>query len=184
MTFGPGRGVRTQTGFCDELPADGIHAPRLRVVYEYWRQLQQALGHLPGRQHLDPATLKEHLPFLWMVDVVRTGPQPRFRYRLIGTEIVHARGRDDTGRFIDEVNQEIDNGQEAEKRFSLVVASCRPHWRCGPPLWVNVLGDRTPYIENIYMPLAGDGVEPDIVLVVNAYLDMNFREIALFRSSY
>src|SRR3546814_10758982 len=35
MTFGPGRGSDTRTGFCAELPADTIRSGRLRDVYAY-----------------------------------------------------------------------------------------------------------------------------------------------------
>src|SRR3546814_14573536 len=70
MIFGPGRGSDTRTGFCDELPADTIRSGRLRDVYAYWLDLRQSLGHLPGRQHIDPLALRQHLPFLWMVDAV------------------------------------------------------------------------------------------------------------------
>lgn len=183
MIFGSRRGIQTSTGFCDELPEDRIQTQRLREVYDYWSRLRRDLNCLPGRQHLDPIELKSYLPFLWMVDVVRVADTDtlRFRYRLIGTEIVHARGRDDTGRFTDEVNLELNRRHDAEARFTTVVQTGRPHWRLGPPLWINVIGDRTPYIENIYMPLARDGRNPDIVLVVNAYLDLNFREISLYR---
>lgn len=180
MIFGPGRGSDTSTGFCDELPADTIRSSRLRDVYAYWLGLRQSLGHLPGRQHIDPLALRQHLPFLWMVDAVPTEQGTRYRYRLIGTEIVAARGGDDTGKFVDEVNRELAGRQDVSIRFAAVLQSGRAHWRLGPPLWVNIIGDRAPYIENIYMPLAGEDGTAGIILAVNAYFDHSLREIALY----
>src|SRR3546814_6193444 len=87
-------------------PVDTIRFGRLRDVYAYWLDLRRSLGHLPGRQHSDPLALRQHLPFLWMVDAVPAEQGTRYRYRLIGTEIVAARGGDDTGKFVDEVNRE------------------------------------------------------------------------------
>lgn len=180
MKLGSGRGSETRSGFCDELPADAICATRLREVYAYWQGLCRSLGHLPGRQDIDPVALKAHLPFLWMVDAVPAGHGMRYRYRLIGTEIVAARGGDDTGKFTDEVNRELDGRQDVNARFALVLQSGRAHWRRGPPQWVNIIGDRTPYIETIYMPLAATDGTAGIILAVNAYLDHSLREIALY----
>jgi hypothetical protein len=180
MIFGPGRGSETLSGFCDELPAEAIRSARLREVHAYWRELGQSLGRLPGREHLDPLSLKPHLPFLWMVDAVPSERGVRYRYRLIGTEIVAARGGDDTGRFVDDVNRELAGRQDVSMRFALVLRSGRAHWRRGPPLWVNIIGDRAPYIENIYMPLAAADGTSGLVLAVNAYLDHSLREIALY----
>jgi hypothetical protein len=182
MIFGPGRGSETHSGFCDDLPANAVRSARLREVHAYWRELGHSLGHLPGRQHLDPLALKPHLPFLWMVDAVPVAQGMRYRYRLIGTEIVAARGGDDTGKFVDEVNRELAGRQEVSARFALVLQNGQAHWRLGPPLWVNIIGDRAPYIENIYMPLAATDGTAGIVLVVNAYLDHSLREIALYGS--
>lgn len=181
MIFGPGRGSVTKTGYCDELPADSIRSDRLRQVHGYWDELRTLLGRLPSRQHLDPGRLKEHLPFLWMVEAVQDGPRQRFRYRLIGTEIVMARGADHTGRFVDDVNQELDGRNEVSDRFSLVLESGRAHWRLGPPLWINIIGDRAPYIENVYMPLAAGDGRASIILAVNAYFDHSLREIELYQ---
>src|SRR3546814_6284810 len=101
-----------------------------------------------------------------MVDAVPAEQGTRYRYRLIGTEIVAARGGDDTGKFVDEVNRELAGRQDVSARFALVLLNGRAHWRLGPPLWVNIIGDRAPYIENIYMPLAGEDGAPGIVLAV------------------
>src|SRR3546814_3754158 len=82
-----------------------------------------------GRQHIDPLALRQHLPFLWMVDAVPAEQGTRYRYRLIGTEIVAARGGDDTGKFVDEVNRELAGRQDVSARFALVLLNGRAHWR-------------------------------------------------------
>jgi CheY-like chemotaxis protein len=76
--------------------------PTLRRAYDYW--LKKSAGRpFPDRADLDPAEIKDVLPHLTIVEVAGSDAQPRFRYRLIGTAVVDAVGRDRTGCFADEV---------------------------------------------------------------------------------
>jgi CheY-like chemotaxis protein len=75
--------------------------PVLRRAYDYW--LKKCAGRpFPDRADLDPAEIKDVLPHLTIVEVAGSEARPRFRYRLIGTAIVDAVGRDRTGCFADE----------------------------------------------------------------------------------
>lgn len=75
--------------------------PVLRRAYDYW--LEKCDGRpFPDRADLDPAEIKDVLPHLSIVEVTGSDEQPRFRYRLIGTAVAQAVGRDRTGRFADE----------------------------------------------------------------------------------
>jgi hypothetical protein len=57
---------------------------------------------MPTRLEIDPAELPAPmLPYVFMVDL--SGDPPRWRYRLIGTEIVARLGVEPTGRFLDDV---------------------------------------------------------------------------------
>src|ERR1700686_2539143 len=68
--------------------------PLVRRFYDYWLSVAPP-GRLPGRQHIAPEDLVPMLPRLYLLDVYR---KPlRFRYRLVGTEIVHSVGRELTG---------------------------------------------------------------------------------------
>jgi CheY-like chemotaxis protein len=75
--------------------------PKLRRLYHYWLAKRGNLP-WPDRHSIDPADLTDILPHLGIVEVVGEGGARRFRYRLIGTAIVEAYGRDSTGRFVDE----------------------------------------------------------------------------------
>jgi CheY-like chemotaxis protein len=75
--------------------------PTLRRLYHYWLGKRGTLP-WPDRHAIDPADLTDILPNLGIVEIVGEGDARRFRYRLIGTAIVKAYGRDSTGRFIDE----------------------------------------------------------------------------------
>jgi len=73
---------------------DDMHA-NIRQLAEYWLQIHPNDG-LPGRQHFDPIDVKRMLADLWLVDVV--GRPPRYRYRLVGTQMVEYLGLEPTGR--------------------------------------------------------------------------------------
>lgn len=75
--------------------------PLLRRGYDYW--LAKAAGRLyPDRADLDPAEIKELLPYLVIIAIEGTPGAPRFRFRLMGEECVLAFGSNATGRYLDE----------------------------------------------------------------------------------
>lgn len=139
------------------MPAADWHA-RLRRLYEYWRGIHPASG-LPGRQHFDPVQVPDLLPNLWMVDVV--GQPLRFRYRLVGTIIVTAVGRELTGQWLDEAHEGF-VGSRIEHVYRSIVSKRRPHHRKEPSRVVQ-LNDHA-LLENLMLPLAADGANVDIIL--------------------
>lgn len=77
----------------------------LRRMYEYW--LEKSRGRrLPDRADLDPAEIPTILPHLSIVEA--TGDQPRYRYRLTGTNVVEALGVNPTNLFVDDILGERD----------------------------------------------------------------------------
>ena len=72
---------------------------RLRALFGYWREKRGDRA-MPARADLDPLEIPTLLPIVGLVDVLDDGA--RFRYRLVGTEMVDADGHDPTGRFLDE----------------------------------------------------------------------------------
>jgi hypothetical protein len=76
--------------------------PRIFEVAAYWHSKRRQ-RRAPARRDIDPPfELRSYLPHLFMLDVV--WPGPRFRVRLVGTEVARAVGGDRTGRFLDEVS--------------------------------------------------------------------------------
>jgi len=145
-----------------ELPRSA--APKIRALYDYWRAIHPQGGGLPGRRHLDPLDIPRLLPNIWMVDVHR---QPlRFRFRLIGTEIVNFTGRDATGLWLDQVYP----GYEQSEAFAAhrdCVVHRRPGYRKSSP--ISNLGRRSAEAERLYLPLAEDGKSVDILLIMSLY---------------
>jgi hypothetical protein len=76
--------------------SSNVRSRRVLWLYEYWRG--KAAGGLPARTAIDPVEMKPVLAKLMLIEVA----EGRFRYRLVGTEVVADAGYDFTGRFLDD----------------------------------------------------------------------------------
>jgi len=138
--------------------------PKVRRLFEYWNTRRPDPDLLPGRQHFEPLDVVDLLPHLWIVEHDKAAG--RLRYRLVGTRIVEAIGRDVTGRWFDEVHPEA--AQRAG--YLRAVAGLRagvPIWRRGRP-WYRV----DPEIfeaERMLLPLARDGRQVDMTLAITIF---------------
>jgi hypothetical protein len=72
--------------------------PVLGAALAYWRGKRSGRS-MPARRDLDPTEMPRLLPHLQLIEPVAG----RFRFRLIGTALAEAFGRDYTGRFVDEL---------------------------------------------------------------------------------
>lgn len=88
---------------------DRLQHPLIRRLHDDWLAAapDRLPGKLPGHAFADPLRLSYLLGLLVVMDVVRpphadgfAGPL-RFRYRLVGTDVVARRQRDVTGDFMD-----------------------------------------------------------------------------------
>jgi hypothetical protein len=85
----------------------------------------------------------------------------RLRYRLVGTGIVQAIGREVTGQWLDEAHPGIMENPGFRARYQQVVDECLPTWRKGPPrLWSH---RDFGIVENVLLPLARDGRSVDMI---------------------
>ena len=73
--------------------------PKLALLYDYWDSIRCGKA-MPTRRDLDPIDISGLLPHIVLVDV--EDDPLRFRYRLYGTAVAAARGRDLTGHYLDE----------------------------------------------------------------------------------
>jgi hypothetical protein len=73
--------------------------PILAGALAYW-QAKRGNRSMPSRRDIDPVEVPKLLPNLQLIEMVAGG---RWRYRLIGTALVEAFGRDYTGQFPDEL---------------------------------------------------------------------------------
>ncbi len=80
-----------------------IPVPDLRVLYEYWLE-KKAGGEMPGRVDIRPTEIISLLPRIILIDV-EYHPL-RFKFRLVGTDIVCAMGKDMTGVYLDDISSQ------------------------------------------------------------------------------
>jgi hypothetical protein len=138
-----------------------------RTLYDYWRARQRS-GRLPARADIDPADLRHLLPRLALIDVLREDHDLAFRYRLTGTEIVNRAGRDPTGKRFEELYHG-DYLQTAHATYRQVVDTGRPH--TSDRVYPLVPGREYMRYDRLLLPLAGDGVTVDMVMLLIIVLE-------------
>jgi hypothetical protein len=76
---------------------------RLALLFDYWRMRKGARA-MPAPEDIDPTVLPDKVqPNLMLLEVVRDGAIPRFRYSHVGGLFWRADGSDPVGKFVDEV---------------------------------------------------------------------------------
>ncbi|MFC3229736.1 PAS domain-containing protein [Marinibaculum pumilum] len=154
----PNLAMRPQAG--PELAVDPdlrLQHPRLVDLLAFW-QGKCRDGWLPARADFRPDELVKHLPYLVLTEI--RGDPLRMRYRLIGTAITKAMGRDRTGMdFHDLYPPKFLTPMKAGFRWLLENRRpLRGHGRIFQP-------DRRLYdFEILNLPLAADGEQVDMVL--------------------
>lgn len=79
-----------------------LEQPRLRQLHAYWQE-KRGDRPFPARADIDPAEMLFILGDLILFDIeAGEDGQPRFRYRLFGSNIVQRQGFDMTGKCIDQ----------------------------------------------------------------------------------
>jgi hypothetical protein len=135
---------------------DRIRFPRFRQLYDYWRDIRGPRA-MPSRRDIDPLDLKELLGWLLLIDV-EWAPL-RFRFRLIGTEIVAIRGVDLTGRYL---NESVFPAQDIVLKFNTRVAT-EPciGFQCA----LDTMRDaRAGCISRLSLPLSADGRQVNMII--------------------
>ncbi|MBI1206893.1 MAG: PAS domain-containing protein [Azospirillum sp.] len=130
---------------------------KLVELHHYWRRCRHGMT-LPGRADFDPLDVPRHLGNLFLIDV---SPEPRrYRYRLVGTAIVHAMGRDATGKAIDELYDPA-SLMAATAAFTYVATRRVPLYCRGN---LPVLHKDHLFFDMLVLPLAADGETVDMLL--------------------
>jgi hypothetical protein len=83
---------------------DSIDDPLHRQMYAYWEQ-KRGSRRVPSRADIDPTEIPRLLPNLLISEHVAEGSIERWRYRLAGTAVAAAFGRNPTGHYIDELTK-------------------------------------------------------------------------------
>lgn len=134
-----------------------LQHPRLRELLDWWERKRGARA-MPSREDVRPAELRQHLPALILMEVQH---EPlRLYYRLIGTAVVEAVGRDSTGRYSDEIYPP-EVLERIYRGYRWLLRERRPLRSYG----VALHPDRRCYrFEMLSLPLSRDGAAPDMIL--------------------
>jgi len=145
------------------LPADTDE--RLLIGLEYWRARHHADGRIPGRGDIDPIDMRRILAGVCLYDV--QADLLRFRYRLVGTEVVERLERDYTGHWLDEVHSSF-LSSAAFSDFAGVASRDVPfaYYR-GTPLFHS--NRKFVTLERLLLPLSRDGITVDMLWSINAF---------------
>ncbi len=156
------------------LPGNDALDPRGWRLFEYW-SAKRGTRRMPARADIEPAEIPGHLPDIGLVDVLRE--EPFFRYRLLGTRQVAARGFDPTGRPVIEgyLGRHLPGMREQVlSNYRNVIDIGRPLFRDtsirgqdnrGDMLWGGLYVARY----TLFLPLAPDGVTADMVLFFTSF---------------
>lgn len=125
---------------------------------DYWASIRHG-RQVPLRRDLDPTEIPRLLPSVILIEVLRPGPD--FRYRLIGTRWVEHFGRDYTGTLMSELEHQRPPSS-VWKAVQAVVDSRMP---MAPrlPYAGRLFRDRN--IEVLISPLSRTGEEVDFLFV-------------------
>ncbi len=144
-----------------------FESPMNETVFAYWRARAGA-NSIPARGDIDPIIDLRHLvQHLFLVDVERD--PLRFRFRLVGTEIVNHVGKDMTGKYLDELVEYDAQYARVKPDYETTVK-----FRTATISPVRFLTkDSKHYInyERLLLPLSEDGREVDMILGACSPLD-------------
>lgn len=138
-------------------PRVSLDSTILKELYAYWDMLRDGDA-LPSRTQIEPVRIPRLLPYIILTDVEHD-PR-RFRRRLIGTHITSVVGRDNTGRYFDEIYGADAAGQMTEV-YSVPVDERRPVRMVGDCAYPD--GSWLSY-EALHLPLSWDGERVNMLL--------------------
>lgn len=130
---------------------------KLRRLHEYWLA-KKADRVAPPRRDIEPAEMRDLLPIIFLVDV--EGRPTKFRFRLVGTDIVQHFGMDLTGRYVDDIDFS-DRAPSVLAYYATVVMTREPS--CHAVQFTRGSGRHLNY-ERVILPLSSDGVAVDMLL--------------------
>lgn len=146
--------------------------PVMQAGLAYWRGIAPGPGLLPGRQHVDPATIRMLLPHVWLMEVHPPAPGatiPRFRFRLIGSHVDLGFGDAKTGRWLDEIEPSFNDDTAMHEAWVNCARRGLPAHRRGMPRFRFNRNARE--LERMILPLAGDGRNIDMLLGFTVFYD-------------
>lgn len=130
---------------------------RPRRLYAYWLE-KQGDRRFPGRQDIDPRDFAYALGWVSLIDCL--DDPPRYRYRLVSTNLTAQLGYEMTGRCTDEM-PETGVRDYVEWLYGTVARSGEPRYERGSV----ALDGRAWTHETLALPLSQDQSRVDMLLV-------------------
>ncbi|HEX6956728.1 MAG TPA: PAS domain-containing protein [Ferrovibrio sp.] len=166
-----------------EFTAENCREPAIVRLYTYWLHCKGPHC-FPGRQDIDPLGMKFALGGITLFDVCWADARPdstpasrgapRFRYRLIGSDIVARDGFDLTGRWLDELPL-VQYRALMLSRLEMLVRTPRPLLVRNKQFY-----DRRWYdYEALWLPLAKDHETVDIIMACQIFADRPPNHVGL-----
>jgi hypothetical protein len=138
-----------------------LRDPDLIRFYDIWAALRGDRA-MPSRKDVDVLHIPpEFLPNLMLIDVLHA-PR-RYRYRLIGTQVVAASGEDRTGEAFENVEFFKANPVVLEQ-YNCVAENRRPLHSLEP--FTNFATGATYDVDRLLLPLSSDGRTVDMLMVL------------------
>jgi len=157
------------------LTLEEARSSALKQFHEYWL-MKRADRALPSKTSIDPADIKDILPYVIIADVF---DRPlRIRYRLIGTEIVKLRGREFTGKWLHEVPWNPVFFERLIKEYRVLIDERRP--LLGADDLYSADGPSMPYEWGMF-PLSDDGERVSHCLAIEDHREIDRRRLLLRR---
>ena len=147
--------------------------PMLGKALAYWQSKRRGRS-VPARSDIDPVEIPALLPNIQLIEVVSDGS---FRYRLVGTALVDAFGRDYTGGYVGKL---IDT-RRAEtliEHHQRVCAERKPVFARSRYLTTK---DIDLVANRLYLPLSEDGLDVNMIL---GTLTLEFGALAPIRGEW
>jgi hypothetical protein len=136
---------------------ESIRSTLLQRMFDYWQSKLRG-RRWPDRADIDPTEIPKLLPNIVLVDIL-PNRLDCFRYRLVGTEIVRAFGRDMTGRTTDDIPN-----PDLKKRAVESFAACREAAMPMSQEWLRPWTGVQDY-ERIMLPLTRGSDEVAMILL-------------------
>ncbi len=162
----------------DTRNADAISDTRLRQILRFWAD-RRAGAPAPARAAIDPVEMPRRvLPHLTLCDVIPAQSGWRYRYRLVGTELVEVAGYDPTWRYLDEVLPARDGYRDHILALcDAVAAHCRPVYSEGAYINMGAPSDAERPTFRLLLPLAARNGEVTHILGGQVFRTREFEPV-------
>lgn len=149
-----------------DIPLAEIRSDLVQEFHQHWLRLSHG-GRLPSRADIDPANFKRILPNIILAEIE---PLPfRVHYRLCGTRVAEFCGNL-TGRYLDELDgADLWTTSIYTRQYQIAVGQRRPVFSYD---WMEGAAGGRNYFQTGIWPLASDGINPDMCIAVEDYLDL------------